>query len=39
MGPFTIGVPKKGKKNFRIFLELVSTNNIYIKQILVWKIE
>ncbi len=35
-GPFMVGVPKKGKWTF---LELFSTNNIYMKQILVRKIE
>jgi len=38
MGPFMVGVKKK-KKNLKTFLELVSTKNIYMKQILVKKIE
>jgi hypothetical protein len=38
-GPFTIGVPKKEKRTPRLFLELLSTNNIYMKQFLVRKIE
>jgi hypothetical protein len=31
LGPFMIGVPKKEKK-LKDFLELLFTNNIYIKQ-------
>jgi hypothetical protein len=31
-GPFTIGVPKKRKKDFIFFLRLLFTNNIYMKK-------
>ncbi len=34
-----VGVPKKGKKNSKNFLELSSINSIYMKQILMKKIE
>jgi hypothetical protein len=38
-GPFMVGVPKKRKNDSKTFLELLSINSIYMKQILVKKIE
>ncbi len=33
MGPFTTGVPKKGKNDFKTFVGLLFASNIYLKQI------
>jgi hypothetical protein len=39
LGLFKVGVPKKGKKDFKTFVGVFFVNNIYLKQIFVRKIE